>query len=80
MNNVRKNGIVGTLEWEDYTDDKIRYLHFSEWWNGEGFDFTFNHGTKQEKRISLDIFEMENLMVAMKREESIKQFLKDIPF
>lgn len=65
MNNIRKNGIVGVLEWEDYTDDKIKYLHFSEWWNGEGVDFTFNHGTLKEKRIDLDISEMENLAVAM---------------
>ena len=65
MNNVRKNGIVGVLEWEDYTDDKINYLHFSEWWSGEGFDFAFNHGTLKEKRIDLGISEMENLAVAM---------------
>lgn len=35
---VRKNATAGVIENEDVK------LHFSEWWNGEGVDFTFTKG------------------------------------
>ena len=34
MNDIRANGIVGIVQVGD--DDKD-FIHFSEWWNGEGY-------------------------------------------
>jgi len=55
MNTMRINGQVGMIE--DPTT-----LHFSEWWNGEGIDFTF--GDNEDKHISLHQTELESLFIA----------------
>lgn len=60
--NIRKTGIVGIIESEDLTQETS--LHFSEWWNGEGFDFHFDQGTKRESRIALSITQITMLATA----------------
>lgn len=50
MNDIRNNGKIGFFELVGL-DDKPICLHFSEWWNGEGLDFTL--GVKNERHISL---------------------------
>ena len=60
--NIRKTGIVGIIEEHDITDETS--LHFSEWWNGEGFDFHFDQGTKRESRIALNITQITMLATA----------------
>lgn len=58
MSNIRRDGIVGVLEYEQgITDVK---LHFSEWWNGEGMDFDFN----EQKKFALHTDELHSLAVA----------------
>lgn len=37
--NLRRNGLIGLLEHSGLIDVSI---HFTEWWNGEGFDFSIN--------------------------------------
>lgn len=64
MNDIRKTGTVGVIEYEHLSLDKTQYLHFSEWWNGEGMDFTFNHGKKIEKNVSLHLDDIQALMTA----------------
>lgn len=60
--NIRKTGIVGIIEDTDIADETS--LHFSEWWNGEGFDFNFDQGTKRESKISLNITQITMLATA----------------
>lgn len=62
MIDVRDNGIVGVLEFEDNTVPVT--LHFSEWWNGEGMDCNFLN--EKGKFISLHMDEIETLVVAAK--------------
>ena len=64
MNNLRKNSITGIIESQGITETS---LHFSEWWNGEGMDFTFD----ENKRINLHIDEIHSLMVAVVASEMI---------
>jgi len=64
MNDIRKTGTVGVIEYEYLGTDKNQYLHFAEWWNGEGCDFTFNHGKKVERHISLHMDDLEALVTA----------------
>ena len=58
MQNIRKDSTVGIIEKDDIFGKFS--LHFSEWWNGEGMDFTFD----EKKVISLHSEEMKALMVA----------------
>lgn len=57
MKNFRNNSITGIYESEGLS--KVN-LHFSEWWNGEGMDFTFD----EKRPISLHIEELHALFVA----------------
>lgn len=57
MKNIRRNSITGIIESEGLTEVS---LHFTEWWNGEGMDFTFD----EKKVISLHSEELKALMVA----------------
>ena len=57
MKNIRRNSITGIIESEGLTNVS---LHFTEWWNGEGMDFTFD----EKKVISLHSEELKALMVA----------------
>lgn len=59
MSDFRKNGIVGIIE-----QDSVQ-LHFSEWWNGEGADFTFTR-SKKDKIYSFHLDELHAIMVASK--------------
>ena len=63
MNNMRSNGQVGVLE-DTQFDSKI-YVHFSEWWNGEGLDFDIESKGEEKRRIALHIDEMRLLVTAM---------------
>ncbi len=58
MKNLRKNTISGIYE-SDYGLSPVS-LHFTEWWNGEGMDFTFD----EKKHISLHIDELHAMMVS----------------
>jgi hypothetical protein len=58
MNNVRKDGVVGVIEGDDA--DGGSSIHFSEWWNGEGLDFTFD----DDRKISLHGDTIHNMVVA----------------
>lgn len=59
FSNMRRNGIVGIIE-DDFLDHK-HSLHFSEWWNGEGFDLNFD----DEKVMSLHISQLRMLVVML---------------
>lgn len=41
LNDLRRNGIVGIIEVDGLQPTS---LHFAEWWNGEGFDVSFDDG------------------------------------
>lgn len=58
---LRKNGISGIIETE--CTEKVK-LHFSEWWNGEGMDFTFTVKKQPDKTFSLSLEEMAALVSA----------------
>lgn len=58
MKTIRRDAIVGIYEGK--TLEHVT-LHFSEWWNGEGADFTFGN---DKKRISLSMDEMHAISVA----------------
>lgn len=59
--NVRNTNVVGLIE----SDDGLMLtVHFSEWWNGKGLDFTFLN--ERRKFISLSLEEMEAMVVAMR--------------
>lgn len=62
MNDIRANGIVGIVQVGD--DDKD-FIHFSEWWNGEGLDIYFNTDLNKDIKLSLHIDELHALAVAM---------------
>jgi hypothetical protein len=57
MKNFRNDSITGIYESEGLS--RIS-LHFSEWWNGEGMDFTFD----EKSPISLHSEELHALMVS----------------
>lgn len=57
MKNIRKNSMTGIMETEGLSNVS---LHFSEWWNGEGMDFTFD----ANKRITLHVDEIHVLVVS----------------
>jgi hypothetical protein len=57
MKNFRNDSITGIYESEGLS--RVN-LHFSEWWNGEGMDFTFD----EKKPISLHMEEIHALMVS----------------
>ena len=57
MKNLRTNGFVGIYEDTDSLNPVS--LHFSEWWSGEGADFSFD-----DKKFSLNIEEMKAIAVA----------------
>ena len=42
MDNIRNNGMVGLMEYTVLGEDKETVLNFSEWWSGDGLDFTFD--------------------------------------
>jgi len=64
MNDIRRTGTVGIIEYGHLGSDKTQYLHFAEWWNGEGCDYTFNHGEKDERHVSLHMDDLEALVTA----------------
>jgi hypothetical protein len=55
VKNLRKDAMVGLYEYVGLNDG---YVHFSEWWNGEGFDLDFGN----DKRISLHMDELNALV------------------
>jgi len=57
MKNFRNDSITGIYESEGLS--RIS-LHFNEWWNGEGMDFTFD----EKKPISLHMEEIHAMMVS----------------
>jgi hypothetical protein len=57
MKNFRNNSITGIYESQGLS--KVN-LHFSEWWNGEGMDFTFD----EKSPISLHGEELHALIVS----------------
>lgn len=64
MNNMRKNGYVGVLETESLSGENVS-VHFSEWWNGEGLDFTIEYGNRKTGVITLSLDEMRLMVTAM---------------
>ena len=54
---LRRNSATGVIE-----DDNVKF-HFSEWWNGEGLDFTFTRG-KKELYFNLNMHEIAALVSA----------------
>lgn len=64
MNDIRRNGIIGLIEYETPSANyNQQYCHFSEWWNGEGIDFTFSD-KNGERRISLHLDDITALVTA----------------
>lgn len=63
---IRDDTISGVYEDfdKDRNDTQNVILHFSEWWNGEGFDFVFESSNRQQ--ISLNWNEIHALIVSMK--------------
>lgn len=57
MKNIRRNSITGIIESQGLTEVS---LHFSEWWNGEGMDFTID----DKKTISLHSEELHAIILA----------------
>lgn len=58
--NIRYNSVSGLYETESTTGKIV--THFSEWWNGEGLDFTIT-GDAEDKSIGLHIEEMHHIAV-----------------
>lgn len=84
MNDIRNNGIVGVVQVGD--DDKD-FIHFSEWWNGEGLDIYLNTNSNKDIKLSLHIDELHALAVAMviskyinieDLEEEVERTIEDI--
>lgn len=63
---MRSNTISGFLEMEPVV------MHFSEWWSGEGVDFTFYKNNKEDKTISLGIDEMAAMFGAAMAMEMVE--------
>lgn len=59
LSNIRKNGMVGIIE--DSNLDYKNTLHFSEWWNGEGFEISFN----DDKNMSLHLSQLRMLVIML---------------
>lgn len=58
-----RKGLVGLVEYKGI--EKVS-IHFAEWWNGEGLDFTFlDEKGVDEKRLSLHGEEMKVLAAVM---------------
>ena len=57
--NIRKNGIVGSIQYNDIT--ATRYLSFAEWHNGEGMDFVID----DTSRFDLNLDDMQALVTAL---------------
>ena len=51
---MRKDGKTGEVEIEGFGSE----LHFSEWHNGEGYDFAVSRGTNSEQKFDLTIEEI----------------------
>ena len=60
MKNIRRNSISGIVEVDSFGEKGVS-LHFAEWWNGEGVDFTFD----ENRFVHLHIDEIHALFVAM---------------
>ena len=60
MKNIRRNSVTGIVEIDSFGEKGVS-LHFAEWWNGEGVDFTFD----EKKFIHLHLDEIHALMVAV---------------
>lgn len=56
MNDMRRNGIVGLIEVDGLQPTA---MHFAEWWNGEGFDVSFDDGDI----IKLHLTQLQALVV-----------------
>ena len=61
MNNINRNATVGIIDCGNHESDN--YLHFAEWWSGEGLDFELTSG-KKTQRFQLHIDEMTALVTA----------------
>jgi hypothetical protein len=61
MRSVRRNGMVGMIEYDVMGSDDESCLHFSEWWSGEGLDFTFGN---DEKKVSLGMDDISAIVTA----------------
>ena len=66
MKNIRRNSITGIVEIASFGEKDVS-LHFNEWWNGEGVDFTFD----ENKKVSLGLDEIHALFVAMVATEMV---------
>lgn len=60
--NMRRTAQSAIIHWKGL-EDKVCYLHASEWWSGGGIDFDIDSIT--ERRISLDFDDMRALVVVM---------------
>lgn len=56
-------GTTAVTEYETFTD-KVT-IHFAEWWNGEGGDFTIESKADGKQFISLSRDDMEQLCAMM---------------
>jgi len=61
MNNINRNATVGIIDCSNFESDN--YLHFAEWWSGEGLDFELTSG-KKTQRFNLHMDEMTALVTA----------------
>lgn len=62
MNNVRRNAAVGIIETEGMSSPVT--IHFSEWWNGEGIDFTIDREGGETVRFGLHLDEIHAIATA----------------
>ena len=61
MNNINRNATVGVIECSNLESDN--YLHFAEWWSGEGLDFELTSG-RNTQRFHLHMDEMTALVTS----------------
>jgi hypothetical protein len=75
MKNIRKNSVTGIVELNSFGEKDVS-LQFTEWWNGEGVDFTFS----ERKKLSLHLNEIHALFVGMMAAEMVdlKQVMHDV--
>lgn len=74
---IRKNGTIGIIQDEDMS------IHASEWWSGEGLDILITNKGEKDRRISLHMNEIENLIalilvMGFAEDEYIKEKIKII--
>lgn len=62
MNDIRRTAAVGIIETEGL--DSTVTVHFSEWWNGEGMDFTLHRSNNEIVHFGVHLDEIHAIATA----------------